>query len=47
MLIGNIETCVVMLGKRDDIIKLVKGAVKAGYGYLPAVWAIRLYLSRN
>lgn len=36
-----------IIGKMDDIMKLLRKAIEAGYGELPAVWCIKLYLGRN
>ncbi len=47
MIIKQSDTGVVMLGKFDDAMTLLKQAIEAGYGELPAVWAIKLYIGRN
>ena len=41
------KTATFVLCKYDDWLELTKGALKNGYGLLPAKWAISLYLARN
>lgn len=36
-----------MLCKCDDLPKVLEGSLENGYGFLPAKWALSLYLSRN
>ena len=38
---------ITLVGKIDDIMKILRQAVKAGYADLPAVWGLHLYLERN
>lgn len=38
---------IVLLGKSNDVIQLMRDAIAAGYGNLSAVWCIKLYLVRN
>ena len=36
-----------LVGKMDDIIAVLEAAIRAGYGNLPAMWCLKLYLERN
>ena len=36
-----------LVGKIDDIIAVLEAAIRAGYGELPAIWCLKLYLERN
>jgi len=37
----------IISGKMNDIMRLLREAIEAGYGNLPAVFSIKLYLERN
>ncbi len=37
----------ILIGKFKDIKFILEQAVKAGYGKLPAVYAVKFYLERN
>ena len=38
---------ITLLGKIDDIMKILRQAMEAGYAHLPAVWGLKLFLERN
>jgi len=37
----------IISGKMNDIMRLLREAIEAGYGNLPAVYALKFYLERN
>ena len=42
------QTVVLRLaGEMRTITSLLKGALISGFGHLPAVWGLKLYLQRN
>lgn len=47
MIIRQSEQTILILGKLDDVTTILREAIKLGYGLLPAIWAIKLYLERN
>ena len=38
---------ITLVGKFKDVKGLLEEMVRTGYGQLPVVWGIKLYLSRN
>ena len=38
---------IILVGKMDNISKLLKRAIKAGYGNLPVVYGLKLFLEKN
>ena len=38
---------ITLVGTMDDIIKILRKAMEAGYADLPAVWSLKLFLERN
>jgi len=47
MIVRQAELGFIFLGKMDDVCKILSKAIEAGYGNLPAVLSIKLYLERN
>jgi len=47
MIVKQEQQGLILLGKMDNICKILKRTLEAGYEHLPAVWAIKLYLERN
>lgn len=37
----------IIIGKGDDLVEVLEEIILSGYGDLPAVWALKLYLERN
>ena len=47
MIVNQGQVGEVRLGKVDDVMEILEKLIEAGYGNLPAVWVIKLYLNRN